>query len=290
MARTKTGERQKRQARAVVRDESSDEEQEYEVQKIVDKRGKGKSLQYMVKWKGYPDSDNTWENPDDLPDNLIDLFNNKNTPKKTPKKSPAKKAEKKPVEPKVVTVTGRKLLDNVVHYEVKGRRNPVPIYDFDDFGPIHHYEMHAAQNSAGDEGGLIPLRVVEKKGSKYMIEWKGGKKTWETTKNLTVVAMIDAFVENDQDSEDEVYEVKAIMDKRKNGRSYEYLVQWKGHTADENTWESAENLEGAGDMIRKFEKAAALKQEQARQKKADKRKSGGSKSASPKKRGRKAGN
>ena len=44
------------------------------------------------------------------------------------------------------------------------------------------------------------------------------------------------------------------MDKRKNGRSYEYLVQWKGHTADENTWESAENLEGAGDMIRKFEK------------------------------------
>ena len=44
------------------------------------------------------------------------------------------------------------------------------------------------------------------------------------------------------------------MDKRKNGRSYEYLVQWKGHTADENTWESVENLEGAGDMIRKFEK------------------------------------
>ena len=54
------------------------------------------------------------------------------------------------------------MLDNVVHYEViskisifynhnqqmfqvKGRRNPVPIYDFDDFGPIHHYEMHAAQ-------------------------------------------------------------------------------------------------------------------------------------------------
>ena len=36
--------------------------------------------------------------------------------------------------------------------------------------------------------------------------------------------------------------------------------------------------------------AAALKQEQARQKKTEKRKSAGSKSASPKKRGRKAGN
>ena len=59
----------------------------FQVQKIVDKRGKGKSLQYMVKWKGYPDSDNTWENPDDLPDNLIDLFNTKNTSKKVITKS-----------------------------------------------------------------------------------------------------------------------------------------------------------------------------------------------------------
>ena len=54
----------------------------------------------------------------------------------------------------------------------------------------------------------MPLRVVEKKGTKYLIEWKGGKKTWETSKNLTVVAMIDQFVEADEDSEDEVYEVK----------------------------------------------------------------------------------
>merc|ERR1712088_785421 len=106
-----------------------------------------------------------------------------------------------------------------------------------------------------------PSEWLRKKGTKYLIEWKGGKKTWETSKNLTVVAMIDQFVEADEDSEDEVYEVKAILDKRKNGRNYEYLVQWKGHTADENTWEASEDLEGAGDMIRKFEKSAALKVE-----------------------------
>ena len=47
----------------------------------------------MVKWKGYPDSDNTWENPDDLPDNLIDLFNNKNTPKKVSAKSNCLKSQ-----------------------------------------------------------------------------------------------------------------------------------------------------------------------------------------------------
>jgi chromobox protein 1 len=40
---------------------SSDGEEEYEVEKIVDKRmAKGKP-EYYVKWKNWPDSDNTWE-------------------------------------------------------------------------------------------------------------------------------------------------------------------------------------------------------------------------------------
>jgi transposase InsO family protein len=33
----------------------------YEVESIVDARGKGKSRQYLVKWKGYPSDQNTWE-------------------------------------------------------------------------------------------------------------------------------------------------------------------------------------------------------------------------------------
>jgi hypothetical protein len=39
-------------------------EEEYEVEKIVDKRailGRSDEYEYNVKWKGYPDSDNTWE-------------------------------------------------------------------------------------------------------------------------------------------------------------------------------------------------------------------------------------
>jgi Chromo (CHRromatin Organisation MOdifier) domain len=38
-------------------------EQEYEVEHIINHRctGQGKTLQYLVKWKGYPESDNTWE-------------------------------------------------------------------------------------------------------------------------------------------------------------------------------------------------------------------------------------
>ena len=45
-----------------------DNAEEYEVEKILDSRkfGRGRKLQYLVKWKGYPDSENQWVNKDDV--------------------------------------------------------------------------------------------------------------------------------------------------------------------------------------------------------------------------------
>ena len=41
---------------------------EYEVEKILDswKFGRKQKLQYLVKWKGYPDLENQWVNKDDI--------------------------------------------------------------------------------------------------------------------------------------------------------------------------------------------------------------------------------
>jgi hypothetical protein len=41
--------------------------EEYEVEKVLDscQHGRGRKLQYLVKWVGYPDSDNQWVNWDD---------------------------------------------------------------------------------------------------------------------------------------------------------------------------------------------------------------------------------
>ena len=58
-----------------------DGEEEYKVEKVIASRrfGCGRKLQYLVKWKGYPDSDNQWISKDDVfVDNVIREFKTSN--------------------------------------------------------------------------------------------------------------------------------------------------------------------------------------------------------------------
>ena len=49
------------------------------------------------------------------------------------------------------------------------------------------------------------------------------------------------------------WEVEKILNKRKIREKDKFLVRWKEFTAEENTWESKENLENARDLLREFE-------------------------------------
>ena len=53
---------------------------------------------------------------------------------------------------------------------------------------------------------------------------------------------------------EEEWEVEKILNKRKVQGKDKYLVQWKGFTAEGDTWESRENLENAMELVEEFKK------------------------------------
>nr|CAH0107751.1 unnamed protein product [Daphnia galeata] len=87
MARNSRGKGKK----AVV---ESEEEEEYTVEKILDRRERKDKVEYLLKWVGFPDSENTWEPEENLScTDMITAFENK-------RKEDEKKLKKKVVEKK----------------------------------------------------------------------------------------------------------------------------------------------------------------------------------------------
>ena len=53
---------------------------------------------------------------------------------------------------------------------------------------------------------------------------------------------------------EEEWEVEKIINKRKVQGRDKYLVQWKGCTAEEDTWENKENLKNAMELVKEFKR------------------------------------
>ena len=51
---------------------------------------------------------------------------------------------------------------------------------------------------------------------------------------------------------EEEWEVERILNKRKVREKDKFLVWWKGFMAEGNTWESSENLENTGELLKEF--------------------------------------
>ncbi|TGO86369.1 hypothetical protein BPOR_0310g00080 [Botrytis porri] len=104
-------------------------------------------------------------------------------------------------------------------------------------------------------------RMDGENNEQWLIEWKGYPKqkdwTWESVEMLRedcpewVEEKEDGSLNGDAD----VYEVEAILDKRKVRGKVQYRVKWEGWEANYNTWEPAEMLEcDVPYMVEDFEK------------------------------------
>lgn len=80
-------------------DDGAVQEEEYVVERIVDKRTRNGVVEYFLKWKNYPDADNTWEPQDNLDcPALIDQYERSAAKKKPAEKKKAGRQPKKPTQ------------------------------------------------------------------------------------------------------------------------------------------------------------------------------------------------
>jgi hypothetical protein len=108
----------------------------------------------------------------------------------------------------------------------------------------HIIEHSLTQNDNESNLQALCLSCHSVKTRRFMI-----KNTVNTTNTIVEKSQNN----KEEQKEEEVYEIEAILDKRKSGKKWEYLIKWKDYKLFESTWEPKENIHDTK-ILKKFEK------------------------------------
>lgn len=150
-----------------------EEEEEYVVEKVVDKRVKGGKIEYLLKWKGYGDEDNTWEPRENLDcEDLIKTFEEK----RKKKGSDAKPGDKRKAS-SGGDLKKRKADDDRPRGFDRGLEPERIIGATDSSGEL----MFLIKWKNSDEADLVPAREANVKCPQTVIKFYEERLTWHTS-------------------------------------------------------------------------------------------------------------
>lgn len=244
-------------------DDKEEEEQQYEVEAIVGTRSRLKQTQYFIKWKNFPEEQNTWEYEADVncPE-LIAEYLEKNpkyvkkvrislpASREAPKRSAAEKkslaeSEQESDDDSVKAKPSKKNSNAATSPNAKGRGRP-------------RKDAPKSTKSASVKKEFEVAKIVDERmdgGKKYYrIRWKGyGAKddTWELKKSLNCPEKIKEYETSKQEEDDTEYEVEKIMGEMIEKGKRLFYVKWKNFPESDNSWEAEESVDCA-DLIEKF--------------------------------------
>jgi len=166
------------------------EEEEYIVEKILDKRkGKNGRVEYLLKWKGYGDEDNTWEPKDNLEcSELIEDFEKQHAAKNKKKGGAGSSSSAGPASSKAA---GKKKADSEERESpVKKDKRDEQRNGFD--RGLTPQSIIGATDSSGElmflmrwkdteEADLVPARIANIKCPQVVIKFYEERLSWQTS-------------------------------------------------------------------------------------------------------------
>ena len=154
-----------------------EEEEEYVVEKIIDKRvSKSGKTEYLLKWKGYGDEDNTWEPKENVScKDMIADFEKKLKEKKT---TPA--AKRKSDSPKNIKSEEKKAKKEDNSSRVRGFDRGLEVERIlgatDSSGDL----MFLLKWKGSDEADLVPAKEANLKCPQSVIKFYEERLSWHT--------------------------------------------------------------------------------------------------------------